>query len=293
MKKYTVLLILFSLFALFCACNNSAADDATPTPNAIATPTQVSTPTVTNTPTPNPTSTPTPTPYPFIWPNDIPTPTDILKDNYEEIKQPTEKSTAAAQSFLDAFLAFVENGDTPDPSVSSFLNYAFCNSDKLFEEQYDVIFQYYDAYIKYYILYGGRDFFDEQKEYTIYFDELREFYKNQLFLNHLPSITFHLSNVSYTDFAKGLYSSSQYASLPYDIKSDSFTVNGVSRPSFDIHTVKTKLGSTPIITDNTLDLNCVFSYTAGGISWLDGYNITLVFDDFGNWYVFKFLRHCA
>ena len=67
MKKYTVLLILVSIFALFCACGNSAADDATPTPTAIATPTQASTPTATststNTPTPTQTSTPTPIPF--------------------------------------------------------------------------------------------------------------------------------------------------------------------------------------------------------------------------------------
>ena len=67
MKKYTVLLILIVIFALFCSCDNTVSDDVTPTPTAIATPTQASTPTATststNTPTPTQTSTPTPIPF--------------------------------------------------------------------------------------------------------------------------------------------------------------------------------------------------------------------------------------
>jgi len=67
MKKYTVLLILIAIFALFCACGNTVSDDVTPTPTAIATPTQASTPTATststNTPTPTQTSAPTPIPF--------------------------------------------------------------------------------------------------------------------------------------------------------------------------------------------------------------------------------------
>ncbi|MBE6870391.1 MAG: hypothetical protein E7491_00370 [Ruminococcaceae bacterium] len=75
MKKYTVLLTLIAIFVLFCACGNSAADDATPTPTAIATPTQTSTPTATSTITPvftyikptYPTTTPTCTPTPVAY----------------------------------------------------------------------------------------------------------------------------------------------------------------------------------------------------------------------------------
>ena len=73
MKKYTVLLTLIVIFALFCACNSTTADDATPTPTATVTPTQAGTPTATPLPTststpslthtPTPTSTPTPIPF--------------------------------------------------------------------------------------------------------------------------------------------------------------------------------------------------------------------------------------
>ena len=67
MKKYTVLLILVSIFVLFCACGNAVSDDVTPTPTAIATPTHASTPTATptSTNTPTPTQSGTPTPIPF------------------------------------------------------------------------------------------------------------------------------------------------------------------------------------------------------------------------------------